>query len=476
MREHFDMGSAEGRSPVIGGLVSFGSVAAITGLVYGLREIMPVVSTGVAYMLAVLLVSSYWGLGLGLLTSVASALVFNFFHIPPTDRFTIADAENWVALGVFFVAAVVTSTLADAARARAAESERRRKEADLAADMAKLLLTSASPSGWLGAVGDRIAAAYDLSSVDVDRGWRASDKQRRALPLVVQGNRAGTMLIPRDAPQETIQALQSRVVPALEALIGVARSHEALESQAIETKTLRRSNVVKTTLLRSVSHDLRSPITAIKAASEGLAAGGLSEPAKRELISVVSSESARLDRLVANLLDLSRLQSGAAAPRSDWVAVDEIVRAALATVAEPASGFQVSIDSETPLIRADAAQLERAIANIADNAARHSGDDPVSVRVHSRGPRVLVSVSDRGPGIPREELRRIFEPFHRLSDGTGGGSGLGLAITRGFIEANGGRVCAESSPGEGTTFTVELPVPADSRLEPVERETERPLA
>ncbi len=470
------MEPAKGQSTVIGGLVAVGSVAAITGLVYGLREIMPVVSTGVAYMLAVLLVSTYWGLWLGLLTSVASALVFNFFHIPPTDRFTIADAENWVALGVFFVAAVVTSTLADAARSRAAESERRRREADLAADMAKLLLRSANPSGWVEAVGDRIAAAYDLSSVDVDLGWRASDRQRRALPLVVREHRAGTMLIPREAPTETVEALQTRVIPSLEALLGVARSRQALESQAIETKALRRGNVVKTTLLRFVSHDLRSPITAIKAAAEGLAANGLSEHAKTELVSVVSNESARLDRLVANLLDLSRLQSGAAEPRGDWVSLDEIVRAALATINEPASGFDVSIDTETPLIRADAAQLERAIANIADNAARHAGGGPVTVQVRSAGRRALVSVRDRGPGIARDQLGLIFEPFHRVSDGAGGGSGLGLAIARGFIEANGGRVRAESSPGEGSTFTVELPVPADSLPGQDEVATERPLA
>lgn len=452
------------------------SVAAITALVYALREIMPVVSTGVVYMLAVLLVSSYWGLWLGLLTSVASALVFNFFHIPPTDRFTIADAENWVALGVLFVAALVTSTLADAARARAAEAEQRRREADLGADMASLVLGSASASGWLNGVGERIAAAYELAPVEVDLGWHGGDERRRALPLVVGGDRAGTMLIPRDAPRQTLEALQDRVVPALEALVGAARGREALESQLIETKALRRSDVVKTTLLRSVSHDLRSPITAIKAASEGLAAEGLSEQARRELLSVVSSESARLDRLVANLLDLSRLQSGAAQPRSDWVSVEEVVRAALAAVAEPAGGFDVFIDPQAPLIRADAAQLERAIANIADNAVRHAGDGPVSVRVRSAGPRVLVGVSDHGPGIAPEELRQVFEPFRRGSDGPGGGSGLGLAIARGFVEANGGRVRAKSSPGEGTTFTVDLPVPADSRAEEVEGAAERPLA
>jgi two-component system, OmpR family, sensor histidine kinase KdpD len=462
-----------GWSPVVGGLVALASVASVTGLVYGLREIMPAASTGVLYMLAVLLVSSYWGLWLGLATSVASVLALNFSHIPPTHRFTIADPEHWVALAAFFVAAVLTSTLAEGARARAREAEQRRNEADLTADMARLVLGSASTSHPLEAVGKRIANAYGLSSVDVDLEWRSSDERRRALPLVVDGDRSGTMMIPRDAPEETREALRGRIVPALEALVGATRRREALESQVIETKALRRSNVVKTTLLRSVSHDLRSPITAIKAAAEGLAAEGLSQEGQHELLSVVSTESCRLDRLVANLLDLSRLQSGAAEPRSDWVSVEESVRAALASVPHPAGGWDVSVDPEAPLIRVDAAQLERALANIADNAVRHADDAPVAVRVRSTGPRVLIRVSDRGPGIPREELERIFEPFHRVSGQPGGGSGLGLAIARGFIEANGGRVRAESSPGQGTTFTVDLPVPPDSRAEDRKGATER---
>ena len=437
-------------------------MAAITGLVYALREVMPAASTGVLYMLAVLLVSSQWGLWLGLATSVVSALAFNFSHIPPTHRLDVADPENLVALGAFLVAAVVTSTLADRARARASEAEQRRREADLTAEMARLLLGSSTTSESLTAVGRRIGDAYGLSEVEVDVEWRGSDDRRRALPLVVNGERAGTMLIPRDASKEVRDALRGRLVPALEALVGAARSRDALESQVIETKALRRSDVMKTTLLRSVSHDLRSPITAIHAAAEGLGVEGISAEGREELLSVVSDESARLERLVANLLDLSRLQSGAAQPRSDWISVDESVRAALTAVPEPPGGLDVSIDPDTPLIRADSAQLERALANVVDNAVRHAGSGPVSVRVRSTGPRVLIRVSDSGPGIPHEELERIFEPFHRGSGKAGAGSGLGLAITRGFVEANGGRVRAESQPGRGTTFTLDLPVPRSS--------------
>ena len=170
-------------------LVSVASVAAITLAIYGLRELVPVVSTGVVYMLAVLLVAGGWGLWLGLLTAVLSAAAFNFFHIPPTGQFTIAEGENWVALAVFFVAAAVTSTLANAARARASDAERDRAEADLTAEMARLLLGGESLERSLHTVGQRIAQTFNLRSVAVEPSWvairRAADgrspRRRREL-------------------------------------------------------------------------------------------------------------------------------------------------------------------------------------------------------------------------------------------------------------------------------------------------------
>lgn len=162
-------------------------MAAITAANFGLREITPAVSTGVVYLLAVLLVSCYWGLWLGVLTGVLSAAAFNFFHIPPTGRFTVAHAENWVALGVFFVAAVVTSSLAGAARSRTGEAEQRRREADLTAEMARLLLGGSSTEDSLRTVGRRIADTFALGSVTVEAAWVAGDERRQALPLVLAG-------------------------------------------------------------------------------------------------------------------------------------------------------------------------------------------------------------------------------------------------------------------------------------------------
>ena len=306
------------RNVGVGLLAAVASVAAITLAIYGLRELVPVVSTGVVYMLAVLLVSSGWGLWLGLVTGLLSAATFNFFHIPPTGEFTIADGENWVALAVFLVAAAVTSTLADAARSRAADAERDRAEADLTAEMARLLLGGESLEGSLNTVGQRIAQTFGLQSVAVEPSWVGAGERQRALPLVVEGSRVGTILIPADTGDAVLHALEDRVVPALETLLAAARSRDELEAQVIETKALRRANVVKTTLLRSVSHDLRSPLTAIATAAGGLESETISDEQRRELASVITEETARLERLIRNLLDLSRLQAGGAEPRTDW--------------------------------------------------------------------------------------------------------------------------------------------------------------
>ncbi len=454
---------------VAGGLIAaVTSVAAITIANYGLRELVPVVSTGVVYMLAVLLVSSRWGLWLGLLTSVLSAAAFNFFHLAPTGEFTIASEENWVALAIFLVVAAVTSKLADAARAREAEAESRRREADLAAEMARLLLGGAEVEESLRLVGQRIAQTFDLPSVEVEPSWIGSDRRRRAVPLIVEGSRTGTLLVPAGTDAAVLDALQDRVVPALETLLTAAQEREELESQVIETKALRRSNVVKTTLLRSVSHDLRSPLTAIATAAGGLESETLAEDERRELVSVISTESARLERLVQNLLDLSKLQAGGADPNADWCSVEELVRSAIEAGPAPAAGFDVDLDDDLPLVNVDAAQLDRALANVLENSVRFASDEPVTIRGRTSGRSVVLRISDHGPGIAKEELERVFEPFNRSAE-RGGGSGLGLAIARGFLEANGGRIRAESLPGQGTSFVIQLAVPVEApAVEPVE--------
>ena len=440
-------------------MAAVGTVAVTTLVVYPLKRVAADISLSVVYLLAVLFVATYWGAALAIATAFLSALAFNFFHIPPTGRFTVADAENWVALVVFLVTAVVASALADAARSRALEADQRRREADLAAEMSRTLLRAEDLRGALHVAAERLATALELPSAAIELGSVAADDRRLVFPLREGSRQIGTLVLPAGIAEMTLGRVQERVVPALEALLAAALERDTLLSDVVETRALRRSDVLKTALLRAVSHDLRTPLTAILAAAEPLAAEHIDDGERRELAGGVTLEAQRLSRLIDQLLDLSRLEAQVVAARRDWCSIDEVLRAAVDHVATPAE-FNLSLDPELPLVQADAAQLERAFANLLENSARHAGGHPVSVRARPVGSRVLVRIVDRGPGIPPTQLERVFEPFYRSgNDRTGHrGSGLGLAIARGFLEVNGAKVWAESLPNQGTSFVVEVPL------------------
>jgi two-component system, OmpR family, sensor histidine kinase KdpD len=447
----------------VGLVAAVASIAVITVAIYPLRQVTPAVSTGVVYLLAVLFVSTFWGMALGVLTAVGSAAAFNWFHIPPTGRFTIAEGENWVALGVFLAAAVLTSTVSGIARARAAEAEMRRREADLAAELARLLLGGSSVASTRRPAARLLAQTLGLPSAAIEMGAVAADERRIAVPLAEGDEVVATLLLPAGTPAEVLDRVHSRIAPAMRALLIAALEREALLAEVVETQALRRSDDIKTALLRAVSHDLRSPLTTIVAAAETLQSPSLEAAEASELAQAISADADRLSHLVDQLLDLSRLQAGAAEPRRDWCSLEEIVRAAVDDLGA-ASDVRVAMDPDLPLIEADAAQLERAFANLIDNARRYSAGEPVLIRARASGNRIRLRVVDRGPGIPRREQERIFEPFYQAADGAGGrdGSGLGLAIVKGFIELNGGTVHAESLPGQGTSFVVEFPMPSDA--------------
>jgi two-component system, OmpR family, sensor histidine kinase KdpD len=444
----------------VGIAVAVVSVVAATGAIYGLKTVAPVVSLSVVYLPAVLVVSVYWGLWLGLGTSLLSAAAFNVFHLPPTGRFTISDSRNWVALAAFVLTAAVVSTIADVARGRAVEAERRRREADLAASLARELLAGTRTEIALRAAAHRVAEALELSSAAIELGDSGpSNARREAIALANgSGERIATLLVPTGLSADTAERLHANVAPALQALIAVALQRDAAQAEAVETAALRRSDELKTALLQATSHDLRTPITAILAAGHALGARSITPEERAELSAAVVQESARLSALIDKLLDLSRLQSGRAEPRRDWISLEEVVLAARDGLGQPID-LRIAIDPDVPAIRADAAQLERAFANLLENAWLYSSGRPVSVNARRAGTEVIVRVVDQGPGIGPDEQARIFEPFYRGSRNGGRwtGSGLGLAIVKGFIEANGGSVSVDSLPGQGASFVISLP-------------------
>ena len=423
-------------------LASVASLALVTGAIELLKPHIPVLSLAVLYLLAILSVAVFWGLVYAVAVAVASMLAFNFFFLPPLYTLTIRDSRNWFALLVFLVTAVVVSQLA-------ARSRRQAQESALLARVATTLLEHGSVNAELDRIAAEAAAALQADRATIELG-------PPEVRIHLEGeHRAGA-------------GSRRRLLPPLRSLLGIAVDRERLAREALEAEALRRSDTMKTALLRAVSHDLRSPLMAILTSAGALAHGELAlEPSdRRELSETILAEAQRLDRLVGNLLDLSRLQAGAASPEAaDW-AVEDVVLEALAAV-EAAGRVEVSLPEDaSPLVHADPHQTERAVANLVENALRYSpADERVRVQVRATASEVLVRVVDRGPGVPPGEADRIFEPFQRGSRaGDVRGAGLGLAIARGFVEANGGRIWVESHEGQGATFVLALPlapVPAE---------------
>jgi two-component system, OmpR family, sensor histidine kinase KdpD len=255
------------------------------------------------------------------------------------------------------------------------------------------------------------------------------------------------------------------VADSLARLVDVAVERERLTERAAETEASRRADVAKTAILHAISHDLRSPLTAITTAGSTLGLGVVTEAERAELIEVIETESARLAKLVDDLLDLSRIESGAVAPQADWCDLHDVV----ASAAAHASGdhpIEFQLPGDLPLVRADAAQLERVFSNLIENAVKFSPSGaPVRISGGASAGRVAVRVADHGSGIPRRYRSQVFEPFFRGRGEAGAGSGLGLAICRGFVEANGGRIVLQTGRDTGTSFTVSFPVvrqPADA--------------
>jgi two-component system sensor histidine kinase KdpD len=425
-----------------------------------LEEYVPVLSLGVLYIFAVLPVAVLFGLAFALPVSVASMLAFNWFFLPPRHTFTLADRENWFALAVYVGTAIVVASLASLARRRSAEAEQRELEATLLADIAAELLRGTRLEDELDRIGDRTADVLGISAVRIELGERSNERAHEsARPLSVDNRRIGTLYAPES--EEAPLPIQRRFLPALASLLAVARERERLSREAFEAEALRRSDTIKTAVIQAVSHDLRTPLATIEQALDGLQSGelALTEADRADLLATIRVEHSRLKRLVENLLDLSRLQAGAAESAPQLWTADELVAQALAELGGPAR-VHVSERRELPPVKVDPLQVERVLVNLVENALRFSPpDEPVSIRLSANRKELLIRIIDHGPGIPEEERDRIFEPFHRVAgERDQRGAGLGLAIARGFTEANGGRLWLESREGQGASFVLAFPV------------------
>jgi two-component system sensor histidine kinase KdpD len=440
------------------------AVAVVTAAIELFARVVPVLSLGVLYVFAVLPIAVVWGTAFAVPVAIASMLAFNFFFLPPLYTLTLADRRNWFALAVYLTTAIVVGHLAARARRGRDEAAQREREAALLADIASELLRGFELDDELESIAKRTAAVLGVSSSRIVLGDAGTATHGAPHRLEVEGRLVGTLYVPDD--EEPSYEARTRLLPALASLLAVASDRERLAAEALEAEAFRRSDTIKTAVIQAVSHDLRTPLATIEQALDGLEGGGLrlTDSDREELLDAIRIEHTRLKRLVENLLDLSRLQAGAASASLDvWTWEDLIGRA----LDELGASERVAVDGrqDLPPVSVDATQVQRVLVNLLENALGVSPQhESVHVRVSATRRELLFRITDRGPGVPEAERERIFEPFHRIEGGPfRRGAGLGLAIARGFAEANGGRIWVESQPGRGASFvlglpTVELPV------------------
>ncbi len=455
------LGSSPFRRRAVGIALCVVALALTTGAIYVCKTFVPVLSLSVLYLLAVLPVAVLLGRAYAIGVAVASAALFNFLFLPPLYTLRLSNGEHWFALLVYLVVGVVASDLAARSRERTAEAEQRGREEALLAQMATAFLQTESATAELERFMPAISEVLHAERARIVLGpSKEPPPGESPLELTAGSRRLGTLYLREGAGSSL--AIRRRFLPALASLVAVAVDRERLAREAVEAEALRRSDTIKTAVLQAVSHDLRSPLTAIKVAADSLAnpALALDEKDRAELLEAVQVEVDRLERVVGNLLDLSRLQAGAAEPNRELWALDELIAQALEQLGAEASGrVELNLPEEIPVVSVDAIQIERVLDNLFENSLKFSpADETIHVRVTTTRSEVLVRVVDRGRGIPEAELERIFEPFLGSSADERGGTGLGLAIAKGFAEGNGGRLWAESRRGQGASFVLALPL------------------
>ncbi|MFB8245777.1 ATP-binding protein [Streptomyces sp. NPDC055952] len=468
-------GARLGRARVVSGWLAglFGPVL----LTWLLNSVVPNIGLANDMLLFLALTVAAALLG-GLLPALVSAAVgsslLNWFFTPPVHTLTIADPQNIVAIVVFVGVAVAVASVVDLAARRTHQAARLRAESEILSFLAGNVLRGET---GLEELLERVRETFGMESVALLE--RTGEKAPWTCAGSVGPRPAGT---PDDADVDVpvgdhmalslrgrvLPAADRRVLAAFAAQAAVAVDRRRLKGEADRAEELAEGNRIRTALLAAVSHDLRTPLAGIKAAVTSLRSDDVewSEEDEAELLEAIEEGADRLDQLVGNLLDMSRLQTGTVTPVLRETDLDEVVPMALGGV--PEDSVELDIPETLPMVHIDRGLLERAVANVVENAVKHSPTgEKVLVSASALGDRVELRVVDRGPGVPDEAKERIFEPFQRYGDSPRGvGVGLGLAVARGFTEAVRGTVHAEDTPGGGLTMVLSVPMAPERKDQP----------
>ncbi|WP_433218704.1 DUF4118 domain-containing protein [Microtetraspora malaysiensis] len=466
------------RRRVAGWVLAGLGIPALSALLVPFREELTLPSEILLFLLMVVVVALVGGMWPAITAAVVGFALLNWYFTPPVYTWTISSPENLLALAIYVLVAAMVSAVVDVAARRTREAARASADAEVLSTLAgHVLRGEAALPSLLGRLretfgltsvtllerrGGRQPAAGDQSDPDA---WRIV-ATTGGPPCACPGTADTDVVIDDDlvlaARGRLLDASDRRVLEAFAAEAAIALRQERLEEEAEQARPLAEANKMRTALLAAVSHDLRTPLASAKAAVESLRNTEIdwTDEDRAELLATADESLLKLDRLVANLLDMSRLQAGALGIALRPTALEDIVPRAIDDLGPLWDRVEADISVELPEITADPALLERVLANLIANAVRYNPpEEKVLINASRHGSLVEIRVIDRGPGIPPEAHDRVFLPFQRLGDRDNHtGVGLGLALARGLTEAMGGTLVPEETPGGGLTMTVTLPI------------------
>jgi two-component system, OmpR family, sensor histidine kinase KdpD len=479
-------------------LSSLGVIGAVTAALKTLPEVSPT-TAALALLLVVLGAATLARLRTAVAVSLLAMLTLNFFFLPPVGTFTIADPQNWIALFAFLVVAIIASNLSAAAQDRARDAIARRNEVTRLFDLTRDVLLTTETAGAIDILARHVARRFELTKVAVclpgDHGWHIHqggsdaldvdvhtlntalarargtlefDARQRAygghvrvgkqLEVVIVPLRHGTKAVGLLAA--TSSALDIGALDAVAGVVAIAIERAQFLGERDAAALVRQKADLAATLLASLSHDLRTPLTAVRVAVENLR-GDLPEPERRTQAGAAMTELERLTRLFQDILDMARIDAAAIRIERQWVTAADVVDAALAHVRHAVEGHALRVEADAEMeVEIDPRLTSVALAHVIENAAHYSPvDRPIVVRAQVTEDGLRISVTDQGPGLDPGELEHLFERFYRGRSARQAtfGTGMGLSITRGLLSAAGGRIWAENAPGAGAMFSLAVP-------------------
>jgi two-component system, OmpR family, sensor histidine kinase KdpD len=505
-----------GRAP---SLIRYGASALalvlVTALMIPLREHADLLNIGLVYLVVVILVTILAGQLAGILASVLGFFLFNYYYVPPYHTLAVNELRNILSLVVFLGVSLLLSWLIAGAREQAMQAQRRAEDVSRLYELSQAIIGAQRMEDVLPAIAEKVRSVFDAEACWVllpdklqqlavrsqspanaeplireeiaaaewafangqpieharSSGLRDRQRARRVVcaPLHAGAGVVGVLAVGRQS-NRPLTVAERTVFATFADQTAVALERLRLLAEAQRAETLARTDELKSALVSAVSHDLRTPLASIVASVTSLMEPGVQwdEETRRDFLQGIYEEAQRLNRLVGNLLDMSRIEGGALHPERDWYSIEEVVQA-VADRLEPRlqdRPLSVNIAPGIPLLRLDFSQIDQVLTNLVENAIRYTPPGtPITISAEKTDDSVEVSVEDRGPGVPAEHLPHLFDKFYRVERSdrrSPGGTGLGLAISKGMVEANGGHIRARNRPEGGLVVTFSLPIPHEA--------------